>query len=223
MGILTLVRHGQASFLADNYDQLSPLGTEQSERLGAYWQSKGQHFDAVYLGSLQRHEQTLAGILSRLPGQPAGLVRPALNEYDSHAVIAGTHAAPLPPRDTPEGFKQHFRLLRDGLRQWMDGTVQPKGMPTYQDFAKGIMAVAKEICQNHVGQNVLLVSSGGPISTLVGQLLVTMPETTIELNYQIRNTGVTELRITPKHLRLVSFKALPHLAALEDKALHTYA
>ncbi len=223
MGTLTIVRHGQASFLADDYDQLSPLGKSQSERLGTYWASRGQSFDAVFLGSLRRHAQTFAGINAGLQLGVPTHVRPELNEYDSHAVIAATHASPLPPRDTPEGFKQHFRILRDGLRQWMDGTVAPEGMPSYQDFVAGIVSVAREICQHHVKQNVLLVSSGGPISTLVGHLLATMPETTIELNYQIRNTAVCEMRITPKRLKFMTFNALPHLDAIADGALHTYA
>ena len=34
MGTLYLVRHGQASFGADDYDQLSPLGHQQALRLG---------------------------------------------------------------------------------------------------------------------------------------------------------------------------------------------
>ena len=223
MGTLTIVRHGQASFLADDYDQLSPQGIEQSERLGQYWGLRGQQFDAVYLGSLKRHAQTFAGIDAGLKLDVPVHVRPGLNEYDSHAVIEATHASPLPPRDTPEGFKQHFRILRDGLRQWMDGTVNPKGMPSYQDFVAGIVAVGREICDQHVNQNVLLVSSGGPISTLVGHLLATMPETTIELNYQIRNTAITEMRITPKRLKFMTFNGLPHLDAMADRALHTYA
>ena len=40
MGTLYLVRHGQASFGAANYDQLSPRGLEQSQRLGAYWRAR---------------------------------------------------------------------------------------------------------------------------------------------------------------------------------------
>ena len=223
MGTLTLVRHGQASFLADNYDQLSELGRMQSERLGQYWAARGQRFDVVYMGSLHRHAQTFAGIDSALQLNVPVHVCPGLNEYDSHAVIAATHVSALPPRDTPEGFKQHFRILRDGLRQWMDGTVNPEGMPSYTAFVEGIVDVARQICHDHTGQNVLLVSSGGPISTLVGHLLATMPETTIELNYQIRNTALTEMRITPKRLKFMSFNALPHLDALSDQDLHTYA
>jgi broad specificity phosphatase PhoE len=52
MGHLYLVRHGQASFGADNYDQLSELGGWQSERLGQYFASKGRAFDTVITGSL---------------------------------------------------------------------------------------------------------------------------------------------------------------------------
>jgi broad specificity phosphatase PhoE len=41
MGTLYLVRHGQASFGADDYDQLSELGRRQSVRLGEYLRGKG--------------------------------------------------------------------------------------------------------------------------------------------------------------------------------------
>ncbi len=44
MGTLYLVRHGQASFGADDYDQLSARGMEQAERLGQYWRERDQPF-----------------------------------------------------------------------------------------------------------------------------------------------------------------------------------
>ena len=69
MGSLYLVRHGQASFGADDYDQLSERGEAQAVRLGEYWRERGLSFDAVYAGTLKRHQQTLAGILQGLnPG-----------------------------------------------------------------------------------------------------------------------------------------------------------
>lgn len=224
MGTLTLVRHAQASFLADDYDQLSALGLTQCQRLGNYWQRRDQNFDAIYLGSLKRHAQTLGGVdealaLAHLPLH----VRAQLNEYDSQAIISALPHAALAPRDTPEGFKQHFRALREGLRLWMDGRLQPAGMPSYAAFASGIVEVAMEICQRHVGQQILLISSGGPISSLLGHVLGAAPQTTIDLNYQIRNTAVSEMRITPQRLRLVSFNALPHLDAPQDAHLHTHA
>ena len=61
MGQLYLVRHGQASLGADDYDQLSALGAKQSQRLGEHWRAQGLQFDAVITGTLKRHAQTLHG------------------------------------------------------------------------------------------------------------------------------------------------------------------
>ena len=55
MGQLYLVRHGQASLGAADYDQLSSLGERQSQRLGEHWRSQGLHFDAVITGALADH------------------------------------------------------------------------------------------------------------------------------------------------------------------------
>ena len=71
--------------------------------------------------------------------------------------------------------------------------------------------------------DVLLVSSGGPISTAVGQILGTTPETTIELNLRIRNSAVTEFSFTPKRHALQTFNTLPHLDQPEHASWITYA
>jgi broad specificity phosphatase PhoE len=63
MGTLYLVRHGQASFGAENYDELSELGHRQSVRLGEYFAQKGISFDRLIAGTLNRHKQTLGDVL----------------------------------------------------------------------------------------------------------------------------------------------------------------
>ena len=211
MGTLYLVRHGQASFGADDYDQLSPLGREQAIRLGAYWRAQGRQFDAILTGTLRRHRQTLDGIAEGLQITPEALSLPGLNEYDGDALIAAIHPQPLPRPDTPELYRQHFRLLCDGLAQWMAGVISPQGMPSWVDFSGGVRAALEHVRQHHAGQNVLLVSSGGPISTAVGEVLGTAPEVTIALNMRIRNSAVTEFSISPKRLMLQTFNTLPHL------------
>jgi len=223
MGTLYLVRHGQASFGAANYDQLSELGQRQSVRLGEYFQARGQRFDAVIMGSLQRHAQTWAGIRQGLGAELQPLVWPGLNEYDSEAVIAAIHPHPLQKPDTPELYKHHFRLLRDGLAQWMAGTISPRGMPNYNDFVAGVMGALDLVRREHAGKNVLIVSSGGPISTAVGQVLGTSPETTIELNLRIRNSSVTEFAFNPKRHTLVTYNTLPHLDGAAYADWVTYA
>ncbi len=221
MGQLTLVRHGQASFGADDYDQLSELGQRQSIRLGTYWKQASEHtpdtlsFDAVLIGSLKRHRQTWEGIAQGASLQMTPEVWPELNEYDSHALIATVHPEPLAKPDTPEMYKHHFRLLRTALQKWMAGETQPKGMPSYDVFVQGIQAVLTHVRSNYKGR-VLLVSSGGPISTAVGQVLGAPADTTIELNLRIRNTALTEFIYSPSRHMLLSYNNLPHL----DDSMH---
>jgi len=222
MGTLYLVRHGQASFGADDYDQLSPLGARQSERLGEHFREHDLRFEAVITGTLRRHVQTWEGLSKGLGWAAEPLAWPGLNEYDSTALIDALNTRPTEPPTTPEGYRQHFRLLRDALRQWMAGVLTPRGMPSYEDFVAGVTSALDHVRTRHQG-NVLMVSSGGPISTVVGHLLGTSPETTIELNLRMRNTSVTEVDFNPKRHTLVSFNALPHLARADLATWVTHA
>ena len=225
MGNLYLVRHGQASFGADDYDQLSSRGQEQAVRLGEYWRERGLKFDAVYAGTLKRHQQTLAGIVQGLDSasSPEAQNRPGLNEYDSEALLRAIHPAPLPRPDTPELYRHHFRLLCDALAQWMAGVISPQGMPSWDEFAGGVRAALDHVRHQHAGHNVLLVSSGGPISAAVGEVLGTAPEVTIALNMRIRNSAVTEFSVSPKRLMLQTFNTLPHLNGREHADWVTHA
>lgn len=227
MGTLYLVRHGQASFGADNYDQLSPRGHEQSVHLGTYWRERNLRFDAVLCGTLQRHQQTLAGILQGLGDSasqlPEPVMLPGLNEYESQALISAVHPTPLPRPETPELFRKHFRILCDALAQWMNGTISPVGMPSWEDFSGGVRQALEHVRKHHPDGNVLLVSSGGPISAAIGEVLATPPEVTIALNMRIRNSAVTEFSVSPKRLMLQSFNTLPHLDRPELSDCITYA
>lgn len=223
MGTLYLVRHGQASFGADDYDQLSELGQRQSVRLGEYFAERGLHFDGLIAGTLRRHKQTLAGILQGMNRAGEHLAWDGLNEYDSAALIATVHPEKLPKPDTPELYRHHFRLLRDAMAKWMAGDTSPAGMPSYAEFVAGVASALDHVRANHYGQNVLVVTSGGPISTAVGHVLGTKPEATIELNMRIRNTAITEFAFNPKRHALVTFNAIPHLDAAAYRDWVTYA
>lgn len=246
MGTLYLVRHGQASFGAADYDQLSPLGLQQSRRLGEYLRERhgdALRFDAVLTGTLRRQRQTWAGIAegaglvapdpqtvtdtvhaARAADAPVGthLLWPGLNEYDSHAVIEAIHPEPLPRPDTPERVRHHFRLLREGLLQWTQGAVQPAGMPSYRDFVLGVSSALEHVRTQYRGP-VLIVSSGGPIATAVGHVLSAPAATSIELNLHIRNTSVTELTVTPRRQTLLTYNTLPHLDGPAWRDWVTYA
>ncbi len=216
-----LVRHGQASFGSDHYDQLGPLGERQCHRLGTWLAQRGRRFAAVYTGTLQRQRQSLAALADGL-GLPLDSTElPGLDEYDSHAVLATVQTAPLPRPDTPEAYRQHFRLLRQGLTAWMEGRTRPAGMPGYAEFAAGVRdALARA---QHCHGDVLIVSSGGPIACAVVQVLGAPATTGIDLNMRIRNSALTEFDLSPKRLALQTFNTLPHLddPALADWVTYT--
>src|SRR5258708_26259924 len=97
MGSLTLVRHGQASFLQPDYDKLSTLGELQSRTLGEYWVPRGIRFDHVYYGPARRQIDTgeIVGRTYRKGGvewpQPVHLP-----QFDEYPRIEGVRAS-LPP------------------------------------------------------------------------------------------------------------------------------
>lgn len=214
MGILYLVRHGQASFGAHDYDQLSDLGKRQSVQLGHYFASKNIAFDTVLCGTLRRHTQTLSGISEGLGLPLRAMHWPGLNEYNSDAVIAAIHPEPLERAPTPDNYRQHFRLLRTGLLQWMLGNTRPQDMPIWQTFGQRVVEVLDHV-RHSEAERVLLVSSGGPIACAIGHVLGTPPEATVELNMRLRNTAVTEFAFTPKRHALLTYNTLPHLEHLD--------
>jgi broad specificity phosphatase PhoE len=223
MGTLYLVRHGQASFGAADYDQLSELGQRQCERLGAWFRAHSRRFDAVLTGTLKRHAQSLAAIEIGLGVQHEVQTRTELNEYDSHALIRTVHNGPLPVVGSAAEAKVHFQMLRDGLLRWMQGQTRPAGMPRYAAFIAGIDETLMRVREQHADGTVLVVSSGGPISMAIGHVLGLQPEGVIELNLHLRNSAVCELRMTPRRFNLITFNSLPHLDTPEHSAWITHA
>ncbi len=222
MGKLFLVRHAQASLGADNYDRLSDLGQRQSVELGRHFSSKQLVFDAVLCGTLHRHAQTLAGISSGMGCALQASNWPGLDEYDSAAVIHAVHPDPLDRPTTPQAYRQHFKLLRQGLTQWMLGKTTPQGMPCWGDFLQGVVAVLTHVRQSQA-QQVLLISSGGPIACALGHVLQTPPASTVELNMRLRNSAISELNFDTQRFALLTYNTLPHLDAPEFAGWHSHA
>src|SRR5271168_3757589 len=91
MALLTLVRHGQASFMQDDYDKLSALGQQQSTALGQYWLRTQAGIDQVYYGPAKRHVHTgeLVADVFRKAGAPFPDPQPApeIDEYPGIDVL----------------------------------------------------------------------------------------------------------------------------------------
>lgn len=211
MAELFVVRHAQAAFGTDDYDRLTELGHRQSRWLGEYFAERAMRFDRVITGTLRRHRETLAGISESLAGLPEAHALGGLNEYQADVLLAAhLGESSLARIDRGGDRRAHFRILREALYAWVDGALQTDAHTPFDEFAAGVRD-ALEAARAPGAERVLVVSSGGPISTLIGTVLGLAPRSMVELNLQARNTGVSEFRAGAKAVLCVSFNNVPHL------------
>jgi broad specificity phosphatase PhoE len=230
VGVIYVVRHGQAAFGTDHYDRLTDIGFTQARLLGAYFGRRKLRFDAVFTGTLRRQAETAQSIAQGHPELGAAFqteIFPGLDEYKPEAVMmAFTGSFPAPAleaaRRDPVVVRDHFRVLREALLAWAEGRSAPEGMPAWPAFQEGAVAALVQARQRYPDGNVLIVSSGGPIAAMVAAALNAPPASAVELNLRIRNSSLTEFAATPRRHNLVSFNGLPHLDT-EEASLTTYA
>jgi len=220
MAELILVRHGQASFGADDYDKLSELGWRQSRWLGEYFAERGAAFDRVLRGSLRRHAETLEGIAEGT-GQPLhGGEDARLNEYPADVLL---HAYTGKREFQKEGDRrEHFRILRSALYAWTEGGLDLEPRHRFDGFRDGVLGALADI-RAADAKRVLVVSSGGPISTILAHVLGMPWRGVVDLNLQTRNAGITELQAGANRIHLVSFNGVPHLDRPDRAGALTYS
>lgn len=224
MSEVYFVRHGQASFGSDNYDQLSEKGHLQARLLGEYFASQQMQFDHILTGDMVRHRETAEGICVGMGIEPSGFqVFAELNEFDFHSIL---HAflAQHPEQALPEkpAVADFFKRLKQGIVLWSEGELEGELPETWAEFEQRILTAREHIMSNFKGSRVLAVSSGGAIAMLVRQLLEAPSKTMVELNLQTRNTGLIHCVFNQRAMRLAGFNAVPHLDSPERRELITY-
>lgn len=224
MAELYLVRHGQASFGAETYDELSPSGRTQSLWLGEYFAQAKLRFDRVVIGTMQRHRQTAEAILAGMGGPQVEIAQDAgLNEYDFQALFAALDEEGLPLGLSAASSKKDFyKALQQVLQLWADDRLPGRVPETWHQFQTRVQRARVDI-QRSGGRRVLVVSSGGPIAVTAQQILQAPAATAIALNMQIRNSSVSQYLFKDDAMSLVSFNSVPHLERAERHEFVTYA
>jgi broad specificity phosphatase PhoE len=219
-----LVRHAQASFGADDYDRLSELGHRQSQWLGEYFAERGIAFDRTITGTLRRHRETLEGMLAGgLSAAPAE-AHAGLNEYVAEELLAAWLAvsgAQAPPSGADR--REHFRMLREALAGWVEGSLPSPGHRSFVEFVADARAALDLARGDPKARRVLVVSSGGPIATLISSVLGTDLAAMVNLNLQMRNAGFSEFRFNQRVIHCVSFNNIPHMDSVERRDSITYS
>jgi broad specificity phosphatase PhoE len=229
MSTIYLVRHGQASFGTDNYDQLSATGREQVRQLGKYFAESGERIDRIYTGSLRRQTETAEIIAESLSGAPLA-IESAFNEYDSDLILH-TFAKSLTPEQLAEAGWPELRtdrrkfqfFLERAARAWVEAQIEAEDMTPWRSFHGRIAAAIENIMRTEGRSKTLIVStSGGVIGTIVANVMGLSNHTGIELNWAVHNASITRLIYSADKVSLSMFNGLPHLDRAEMRHLITY-
>ena len=212
MTTLYLVRHGQASFTAENYDNLSELGHRQSAWLGEHFAARGIVFARAVCGTLQRQRQTARSLLDAMGSAQAAVEHPGWNEYSGDALYKAYHGEGWATARAKGDVREFYRTIKAALSDWAEEKLPGPLPETWREFGERVSAAMRAACEGlPADATVLATSSGGAISRAVAGLLQAPSQTAIELNLQYRNSAFCEIFVSPRSMRLVSFNCIPHL------------
>jgi broad specificity phosphatase PhoE len=236
VGRLLLVRHGQASFGADDYDALSEHGAAQARVLGAAFAQRGIRPDLLLCGSLRRHWETVAGLCDGLGGDQIPVsADPGWDEFDFQHVVE-IHRPAYRDRAylmaelarTEQPGRAFQEIFEAATGRWCAGGHDAEYAESFPAFRARIVAVldrAADLLRQH--RDIVAVSSGGPIAMAVALLTAgpradpaTLAATWTALNRVAVNTGVTKLVAGRRGLWMSTYNEHTHLEA--DPRLLTY-
>lgn len=220
MAELIVVRHAQASFgsaEAGGYDKLSPQGEVQSAMVGEALKAAGVNPDRLITGSLTRQKETME--IMDFDGEVEE--HAGLNEYDFHDLLHVRYDGAVPD-NVVKDRRDHFRTLRDTLKEWQEGGLDGAGESWAQYTAR--VEAARQHATRPGAKCVLAVSSGGTIGRLVAQTIQAPDDVMITLNLQIKNTSITRFIFNDKgRFFLHEFNATPHFNDVAAAAHLTYS
>lgn len=234
MGQIYLVRHGQASFGAADYDQLSELGLAQSRALGAWFNELRLPFSHVVSGELKRQRQTAQACMAMLAEdlQPSGPWQddPAFNEYDHREVLVRQRPEFADPAAV-ERFLVHSSnpraafqdVFAAAMSRWMSGRHDGEYSETWLQFrARCVDGLRRLTERPGRAQSMIVFTSGGVIATLCQHVLGMGDRETARLNWGLVNCGVTRLLFQPGQVSLNYLNNHAHLERLGQAHAVTY-
>ncbi len=214
MATIYLVRHGQASFGAANYDKLSELGCRQAEAVGEYFAVNGIHFDAIYSGDLVRQCETADRLLAAQPGEVVRVVDPRFNEINNDEqfeVLSPLVAAQSPAfrslfESGNRDSKSYQKMIEGIFNYWVSPACQEASIQSWSDYSSGVSEAMKAlVAREGSGKTIAVCTSGGTIATVVSQVLGLGGEYAYRFYEPIFNCSISQLFYNSDKVSLSSF------------------
>lgn len=233
MSNIVVVRHGQASFLERNYDQLCANGEAQSRLLGEYWSRRGVVFGRAYSGPRVRQRETARIVAEayRSAGLdfPDSVVMSEFDEYQAETVMRECLPQLLRVNAEIKELRQVYedssesvdsgarrktfqRLFEAVISKWVAGEVSADGVETWREFClrveRGLGQVARD---TPPALSAVVFTSAGPIGAVMRRALHLSAEDTLQLTWMSRNASFSEFLASGERFTLSTFNAHPHL------------
>ena len=219
MGVLLLVRHGQASLGTADYDKLSDVGRRQAEITGARLARADITIDRVVSGGLTRQQDTAQAVLAAL-GRPESQLQTdeRLDEYDHVRVMAQHTDAITFETASAEGDAGRAlqSTLEEAIGRWISGG-DGYG-ETHDTFIERVQGSIGDLVGKPGGT--VAVTSGGVISAYCALSLGLPVERWPSLARLVVNASITKIISGRTGTSLVTFNDHAHLES--ERNLITY-
>ena len=223
MATIYLVRHGQASFGADDYDKLSELGCRQADVAGEYFRDAGITLDAAYSGDLSRQRETARRVLASQPGDVPHTVDARFNEVrnDEQIEFLLPEVIKTNPKiqaliDKGLGASKDYQKVIDAVfNYWVSPQCNEERIQSWADYSGGVhAALANVMVEQGAGKTVAVFTSGGTIATMVAHVLGLGGEHTYRFYEPVMNCSVTQLFYSGTRVSLSYFNDCSYLKLL---------
>ena len=223
MATIYLIRHGQASFGSDDYDQLSELGYRQADVLGEYLASTGVRFDAVYSGELLRQKETAR--MACAPQREAMdlQIDPRFNEIDNDAQLkylvpeiikTNKLVQDLMERGLKDS-KDYQKVIDAVFNYWVSPECTETRIQSWEDYSGNVRAALRDVMlEQGGGKTIGIFTSGGTIATAVAQVLGLSGAQTYQFYEPIFNCSVSQLFYSGSRVSLSYFNDRSFLQVL---------
>ena len=229
MATLHLIRHGQASFGASDYDRLSPKGWEQGRVLGR-WLARHTSPEQIIGGELRRHRETIQAMAEGYGnGLPEAGSHRGLNEFDHLSVLEAYRPGWANPdvmtRElamTDDPRKAFQKAFTEAITRWVSGHNDADYPEPWRDFRDRVTKGLNDIIQDAGdAKDIYAITSGGPISVIAQSLLDLDDRRALKLNEVLANASISRVLFSGTRRSLAVFNSYGHLEG-EDPELVTY-
>lgn len=220
MSVLLLVRHGQASWGAEDYDRLSALGEKQSRVLGSALAARGLRPGLLVRGSMLRHRQTAAATVEAA-GWPAEVLEdPGWNEYDHLPLVPALPDEPDQPDQPEDSYDGRIRRFEAIVDRWSSGRHDADYHESFPMFRDRVEAAFRRTLERlEPKQTAVVFTSGGAVSWVAASLTDGGVPAWHRLSNVVMNGSVTKVLDGRRGASLISFNDHSHLEAAGSELL----